>query len=41
MTILQMVLILAIFHRALRVPGEPDRDRERAHRPGRGDRVGS
>jgi hypothetical protein len=35
MTILQMVLILAIFHRALRVPGEPARDRERVHRPWR------
>jgi hypothetical protein len=32
MTILQMVLILAIFHRALRVPGEPVGDRERARR---------
>ena len=35
MTILQMVLILAIFHRALRFPLDPVRDRERAHRPWR------
>ncbi len=28
MTILQMVLILFIFYWALRVPGEPARDRE-------------
>jgi hypothetical protein len=35
MTILQMVLILAIFHRALRVPGRPDRDQKRARRSSR------
>jgi hypothetical protein len=35
MTILQMVLILAIFQRALRVPEKPASDRERAHRPRR------
>jgi hypothetical protein len=32
MTILQMALILLIFHRALRLPGEPARERERGHR---------
>jgi hypothetical protein len=30
MTVLQMVLILFIFQWALRVPGEPVRDRERS-----------
>ena len=35
MTILQMVLILAIFHRALRVPEKPVSEGERAHRPWR------
>lgn len=32
MTILQIALILFIFHRALRLSGEPVRVRERAHR---------
>jgi hypothetical protein len=32
MTILQMVLILCIFHCALRVPGKPVRSRERSRR---------
>ncbi len=32
MTILQMALILFIFHRALRVPREPVRSRERSRR---------
>jgi hypothetical protein len=31
MTVLQMVLILFIFHWALRVPEKPARDRERSH----------
>jgi hypothetical protein len=31
MTILQLALILVLFHWALRVPGKPVRDRERAH----------
>ena len=35
MTILQMVLILAIFQRALRVPAGPVRNRERSRRPWR------
>jgi hypothetical protein len=29
MIIVEMVLILFIFHRALRIPGMPDRDRSR------------
>jgi hypothetical protein len=37
MTILQMVLFLAIFQRALRAPAKPVRDRERSS--GDGDRV--
>jgi hypothetical protein len=32
MTILQMALILFIFHRALRLPGEPVRVRNHSHR---------
>jgi hypothetical protein len=35
MIILQMVLILGVFHWALRVPGEPVRDRECTRLPRR------
>jgi hypothetical protein len=31
MTIVQMVLVLFIFHRVLRIPRQPVRDRERSH----------
>jgi hypothetical protein len=35
MTILQTVMVLVILYCALRVPGRPDRVRERARRPRR------
>jgi hypothetical protein len=35
MTIVQVVLILFIFHRALRIPGEPVRVHDRSRRPWR------